>query len=70
MEKRKRNSAHLVFIMATLEKFFTEKKQFHPKVHLAVTFSKIQLGICHLHIFHNAIMHLKSVPNILHKHCF
>ena len=40
MEKRKRNSAHLVFIMATLEKFFTEKKQFHPKVHLAVTFSK------------------------------
>ena len=53
-KKRKSNFALLVFIMATLEILFAEKRQFHPKVHLAVTFSKIQLDIRHLHIFHNA----------------
>ena len=53
-KKRKSNFALLVFIMATLEILFAEKRQFHPKVHLAVTFSKIRLDIRHLHIFHNA----------------
>ena len=41
-EEKKAMVAILVFIMATLEKKTVERQ----KVHLAVTFSKIQLDVC------------------------